>query len=311
MKHTFEIFEDIEYSTLIRFSNFIKSLSMYDEVDLYICSYGGDIFSGNAIFQMIQGFQHNNIKFNALVYGLCASAASDIALCCDKIGMASTAAIMIHSAYRNDGDVDRGIELANAAQLSVIKKRLPGYNSEDLQKDKWFSAKEAIDLGLVDYIFDDIDSKAAKIAAKLTLLHGGAKMARKAEEIKKEELVEEMAEDEIIEEVEEKKESEPENNENMPSVDDVLEEIVKKLEENSRRFDEIEKRLKMLEGGEVEAECGDRENARMKAVFDRIQSICKPAQAVKTKVSDDPQKDLKKHKEIYANANFDSYINKD
>ena len=309
MKHTFEIFEDIEYSTLIRFSNFIKSLSMKDEVDLYICSYGGDIFSGNAIFQMIQGFQHNNVKFNALVYGLCASAASDIALCCDKIGMASTAAIMIHSAYRNNGDVDRGIELANAAQLSVIKKRMPEYNFEDLQKDKWFSAKEAIDLGLVDYIFDDVDSKAAKIAAKLTFMKGGLEMSRKAEELKKEEIVEEMAEDEIVEEIEEKKEDIQDDP--QPSVDDMFEEVVKRLEEMAKRFEDIERRLKELEGGEVEAECGERENARMKAVFDRIQSICKPAHAVKTKVSDDPKKDLKKHNEIYANANFDSYINKD
>lgn len=309
MKYKFEIFEDIEYQTLMRFAEFQAKLQPYDECDIYICSYGGDIFSGNAIFQMIHGWQLSNVKFNALIYGLCASAAADIALACNRVGIASSAALMIHSAYRFDGKNDKGIELANAAQLSVIKKRMPEYNIDDLQKDKWFSAKEAIDLGLVDYIFDDVESTAAKLAAKLTLMKGGLKMARKAEELKKEEIVEEMAEDEIVEEIEEKKEDI--HDDPQPSVDDMFDEVVKRLEEMAKRFEDIERRLKELEGEPVDAECGDRENARMKAVFERIQNICKPCVAVKPKASNDPKSDLKKHNEIYANANFDNYIDRD
>lgn len=303
MKHRFDIFEDITYHTLSRFAEFIKRLGSKDTVEMYICSYGGDVFCGTAIFQMMQGFQKTGVKFNAHIYGLCASSASDIALMCDHIGIASTAAIMIHSAWQYDGKQDKGIQIANDAQISAIHKRLPDYDYKDLEKDRWFKADEALKIGLVDYIFDDTTSNAAKIAAKLSF-NGGANMKKaELEEIKKDEEIIEAQEDEL-KEVEEIKED-PE-----PSLDDVLEEMVKRLEEVVKRLDDVERRLNG--GDSVEAECGDnKERGKMKAVFDRIQAICKPCQIKAVSVSQDPNKDLEKHKAIYKNSNFDSYINKD
>ena len=296
MSKSFYIIEDITNETALRFAKFQETLQADDEVDLYLTSYGGDIFSGSAIFQMLQGWQKQGVVFNALIYGLCASAASDIALACDSVGIANTGAIMIHSAWRADGETDRGIEIANSAQLSVIKKRVPEYDVDALKEDRWFTAEEAREIGLVDYIFDydDSDSDVIRIAAKYLIdltneKNGGAIMAKKcisakAEEIKKEEVIEEEKAEEIIEE-EKKEEVEEVKEDRDPSPEDMFERIAERLEEVAKDLDDVKERLRKLEGGEIEAECGgdDRENSRMKAVYDRIQAICKPAQPKQVK----------------------------
>lgn len=324
MSKSFYIIEDITNETALRFAKFQETLQADDEVDLYLTSYGGDIFSGSAIFQMLQGWQKQGVVFNALIYGLCASAASDIALACDSVGIAETGAIMIHSAWRADGETDRGIEIANDAQLSVIKKRVPEYDDDALKEDRWFTAEEARTIGLVDYIFDydDSDNEVIRIAAKylvnLTNENGGAIMAKKtisakAEEIKKEEVIEEEKAEEIVEE-EKKEEVEEIKEDREPSHEDMFERIAERLEEVAKDLDDVKERLRKLEGGEVQAECGndEKENSRMKAVYDRIQAICKPAQPKAIKpIQADPKEELDRYKAKYGNMNFDSYINRD
>lgn len=307
-----QIFDDITENTLSVFSDFCAGLEDNESALIELCSHGGLVFYSNAIFQKMQEAQKRGCFFTAKIYGIAASSAADIALACNRVEMAKTSAIMIHSAFRPDGDQDEGITIANEAQLSVIKKRIPEYDMESLKEDQWFRADEALEIGLIDAIFDDSYSEKSKIAASLlnTFIYGGQIMAKKecsakAEEIKKEELIEEEKAEEMVEEVEEKKEEVKEEPEKSPSIEDIVEEIVDQLED-------IKKRLTKLEGGEIEAECGDkRENARMKAVYDRIQAISKPCVRKEIKPVSDPKAELEKFKAQYKNLDIRGLVNKD
>lgn len=299
--YRYQIFDDIDERTLYGFSSFIDTIPKDSGVVIEITSHGGLVFYGNAVYQKIQEAQRDGITFTAKVYGVAASSAADIVLSCNHVEMASTAAIMIHSAWNADGKHDAGIDIANAAQLAVIKRRLPEYTAEDLKKDRWFTANEALSIGLIDSIFDvDDDSVQARLCAKYLAGYnpkGGAKMAEENKEMidesKAEEVVEEVKEEEIKEEKE-------------PSIDDVLERI-------AERFDLIEERLRKIE--EMNAECGGdrRDNARMKAVYDKISSITKPCvsfnSVIHTDAQEDPKSSLDKCNEKY--PNLDKFVGLD
>ena len=100
-------------------------------------------------------------------------------------------------------------------------------------------------------------------------------------------------EEEIKEEVKE---------ERKPDLDEIMERI-------AERFESIEERLLKIE--EMNAECGDRrDNARLKAAYDRI---CKPCQPVESVVhfekTEDPKAALDKCKELY--PNLDKFVGLD
>jgi ATP-dependent protease ClpP protease subunit len=258
----YDLFSDIDEGVLSSISAWIDTIPDKSKATIDLCSHGGLVFYGNAIYQKILNAQSRGVEFTCRIWGLAASCAADIALSCNRIEMASTAFIMIHSAwvhYSTPDDVDdEGINVANAAQLAVIHKRLPDYTEKDLEKDRWFKADEALSLGLVDYVFDDVSSKNYKLAAKyLAAYHGGVTM----DDVKKEEVVEEKKEEV----------AEPEIERARPSVEDLLDDLVDKIAK-------LEERLMKLEGVE-RAACGsdnDKQNARLNAIQAKIKAICAP-----------------------------------
>lgn len=283
-KYKYQIFSDISEWLMYDFSAFIDSIPDNADVTIELTSHGGLVFYGNAIFQKIQEAQRRGVKFNARVYGLAASSAADIVLACDRIGMASTAAIMIHSAWSSDGEADEGIDVANAAQLAVIRRRLPEYTNDDLKADRWFRADEAKQIGLIDYIFDlEVDSLQARLCAKYLGEIGGVNM----EEEKKEEMQEGKKAE--IEEPEK-------DDEQSPSLEEAIERMIERVES-------IEKRLEMLE--EAKGECGDRrDNARIKSLLDRISAVSKPCvsgDSVLQTETEDPKAALESYKAKYPN----------
>ena len=301
--YTFPIFCDIDENVMYGFSNFLAMIPDDAKVVIEITSHGGFVFYGNAIYQKIVEAQKAGVRFTAKVYGVAASSAADIVLVCDRIEMAKTAAIMIHSAWK-EGAKDEGIDVANAAQLAAIHKRLPEYTENDLKKDRWFSADEALSIGLIDAIFDsDNDSEQARLCAKYlancphlaSLSNGVIPMENeKKEEMKDAEKEASKAEDEQMKD-------------DSPSLNEVVEKVIERLED-------IDSRLKALES--ARAECGDnrdnRESARMKSLLDRVAAISKPCvsndSVLKQEVSD-PKADLEKYKSKY--PGIDRLIDKD
>lgn len=292
--YKYQIFADIDESTMAGFSSFIDLVPKDSRVLIEITSHGGLVFYGNAVYQKIQEAQRQGIEFTAKVYGIAASSAADIVLSCNRIEMASTAAIMIHSAWNDAGKEDQGISIANDAQLAVIRKRIPGYTADDLKADRWFTADEALKIGLIDSIFDvESDSIQARLCAKYLSTHTKGESTMD-EEKKKDEQIDESKAEIVEEEVKEEEIKE----EKEPSIDDVLERI-------AERFDLIEERLRKIE--EMSAECGGdrRDSARMKAVYEKIAAITKPCvscdSVIHIDTQEDPKASLDKCNEKYPN----------
>ena len=237
-----------------------------------IISHGGQAFVGTGVAQRIIEAESKGIKFIARVYGICASAAADIALACDSIYMSEGSQIMIHSAWNPFiSPDDEGIVRANESQLALIHRKLPDYTMEDLKTDKWFNAEQAVEAGLCVGIIkqDDVKATLKKVAAKYNI-NGGMDMAITKKAQAEVEAV--KAEAPCMNNEEQKKNEETKAIDDDIMTIDVMERIV-------QRLDEIEKRLEVLEGEGKKAddegasdgaENGDQIAARLNQLYARL-----------------------------------------
>lgn len=308
-KYTYYMMEDIEESTARDFAEFLATVEDGSDVTIQMLSHGGLVFAGLGVCQMIAQAQNRGVVFSVCVYGLAASAASDITLACDHIYMAEGSQILIHSAF---GGSDEGIERANVQQIALVRKRLPEYSDKDLEQDHWFDAAEAVKIGLADgYIKSSNETKAVyKLAAYLSTKKEEKTMA---EELKKAKAAEEEIERKPDEE--EKKdapeaESGCDENKEEPKAEDgnidILEAIVQRLEG-------IERRLAVLEGEgkkvDEEGEPAPSASARRKALMQKLSAVCAPMPSVAVKpvaVAETPEEEAKRFKATY--KNFDSLM---
>ena len=305
--YTYYMMEDIEESTARDFAEFLASVEDNSHVSIQMLSHGGLVFAGLGVCQMIAQAQGRGITFTVNVYGVAASAASDITLACDHIYMAEGAQILIHSAF---GGSDEGIERANAQQIALVRRRMPAYSDEDLSQDRWFDAAEAVKVGLADgYIKSSSESRAVyKLAAYLSTNKEEKTMA---EELKKEKAAEEEIERKPDEE--EKKDA-PEaecggdDKKDAPEADediDLMEAIVQRLEG-------IEHRLSVLEGEGKKADDEEAQpsaSARRKALMQKLSAVCAPMPSVAVKsvaVAETPEEESQRFKATY--KNFDAIM---
>ena len=136
---------------------------MYNKIDVRINSTGGDVFSGMAIFNALR-----NSKANITMYidGVAASIAGIIALCGKPLYMSPYAKLMLHAvsagAYGKASELRETATLVESLQndlASMIAGRL-GQNKEEIvakyfdEKDHWISAQEALEMKLIDGIYD-------------------------------------------------------------------------------------------------------------------------------------------------------------
>lgn len=291
MDERYILINDIDETEARSMFAWINGLPEKANAVIEILSHGGLCFAGTGIAQKIIEAQSRGIVFTAKVYGIVASAASDIALACNRIAMAMGAQLMIHSAFNEFLDAeDIGIQRANESQLALIHRKLPNYTAEDLKQDRWLNAEEAVKLGVCDeYInMSDVMATFRKVAARYDSL-GGLKM-KKTEKLNAE--VEAVkAEAPCMENEEEKK------NEEAKAAEDAGDaSAVDVLEQMAQRLEEIEHRLAVLEGegkkaddeAEDAAESGDQIAARLNSLYARLsggKADEKPVVATSGKVS--------------------------
>lgn len=284
------LINDIEEKEARSIFEWIDSLQDGATAVLDIISHGGQAFVGTGIAQRIIEAQSKGIKFIARVYGICASAAADIALACDSIYMAEGSQIMIHSAWNPFiSPDDEGIVRANESQLALIHRKLPDYTMEDLTIDKWFNAEQAVEAGLCVGIIkqDDVNATLKSVAAKYNNINGGMDMAITKKAQAEVEAV--KAEAPCMNNEEEKKNEETKALDDDIMTIDVMERIVQRLEK-------IEERLAVLEGEGKKAddeigdgaENGDQIAARLNSLYARLsggKADEKPVVATTGKVS--------------------------
>lgn len=288
MDNCYLLINDIDENEAWSIFSWINGLPEKANATIEILSHGGLCFAGTGIAQKIIESQSRGIVFTAKVYGIVASAASDIALACNRIEMAEGSQLMIHSAFNEFLDAnDIGIQRANESQLSLIHRKLPDYTAEDLKQDRWLNADEAFKLGVCDAIIkqNDVMATFRKVAARYDSL-GGQKM-KKTEKLNAE--VEAVKAEAPC--MEEKKD---ENEEPKAIDDDIM--TIDVLEQLTQRLEKIEERLAALEGegktadGESEdaGESGDQIAARLNSLYARLsggKTDEKPVVATTGKVS--------------------------
>lgn len=129
-------------------------------IDVHINSGGGDYYSGVAIYHALR---NHPAYVTVYVEGIAASAASLIAISGDHVIMRRGTQIMIH-------DVGSSIDGGNAAELAAEAARVNKLSDDAaaiyaarvggsaemwrtlMQRETWYSAQEAVDVGLADAI---------------------------------------------------------------------------------------------------------------------------------------------------------------
>ena len=290
MDNCYLLITDIDEAEARTMFAWINGLPEKANATIEILSHGGLCFAGTGIAQKIIEAQSRDIVFTAKVYGIVASAASDIALACTYIHMAEGSQIMIHSAWNEFLDPnDPGIQRANESQLALIHRKLPDYTAEDLKQDRWLNAEEAVKLGVCDALIkqNDVMATFRKVAARYDTL-GGLNM-KKIEKKVSAEIEAVKAEAPCMENEEEKK-----SEETKALDDDIM--TIDVMEQLAQRLEEIEKRLAVLEGegkkaddeAEDAGENGDQIAARLNQLYARLsggKADEKPVVATSGKVS--------------------------
>jgi len=138
-----------------------------------INSNGGDVFAANAIAVALEEAAQGGKHITCKIDGICASAAVRVALACGKICIANGAYMMIHKpanvlcGYYNADEmrkmadtldtIQSGIVEAYAARTGLPEKEC----SKLMDKETWFTAKEAVEKGFADEIlFSNGDTEA-------------------------------------------------------------------------------------------------------------------------------------------------------
>ena len=131
-------------------------------LDIYISSPGGDVFESRAIMAQLKRFPGNTV---AHIDGLCASAATSIALACNEVEMSDGGFLMIHNA--SGGAWGDKAELRSTADLlekveSVIVADYTAKTGKDaaeivalMDAETWMTAAEALSAGFIDRIAAD------------------------------------------------------------------------------------------------------------------------------------------------------------
>lgn len=147
------------------------------EVTLRVNSPGGDVWEASGMIQAVD----ERSRTSCIVDGLAASAASMIMVACEDVTMARMANVMIHRSWTcNCGNANDFRTLANllekvdrqAATLYAEKMgKKPEEVLEMLTDESWFTAQEAVEVGLADKVFkksqqDDDDTQAQALAAR-------------------------------------------------------------------------------------------------------------------------------------------------
>lgn len=137
-----------------------------DEVIFLINSGGGSVFDGYEIFNLIKAYAG---KTTSKIVGMAASAASFIAMAADKVQASALSQIMIHRAANgNQGNAPSHHTNANFLEQvdnTIVKAYTMRNQKTDeemialMDKTTWFTAEQALEMGIVDEIINNEPSK--------------------------------------------------------------------------------------------------------------------------------------------------------
>ena len=159
------IYGDNWFGTSVSAKSVVKELEDVnaEQLNVYINSPGGDVFEARAIASGLRRLsQEKGIKTTAIIDGLCASAATYVALACDEVHMNIGCQFMIHQAsgccygtkhdMRAYADLIEGIENDIIADYVAKTGKPEDEVAEMLEAETWMSTEEAFEHGFIDLI---------------------------------------------------------------------------------------------------------------------------------------------------------------
>lgn len=292
----FRIFDDIWNDTASGVSDFLAKVGDGESVQIDVMSYGGDLFSGLAIAELLMEARNRGIKSTVVIYGLAASAAAILALAADRVVMTEIGSMMLHGVYHMtwEGNIitaGEDIEHANARCMAIIHRRNPDYTVEQLTaKDNWYTAQQAKELGFVDEIrpLDDFVKDATlknmftgllNMAVHATKPRGGLKMSTTTKnEVDEKDVTTQIEEPEKSEDTENKEiHAEGEDDVDLKSlIVDGFSAILDKLDAIEARLDASAPALDEDDSDGEKKKDDDIMAAKIRAMYDRIGKVCKP-----------------------------------
>lgn len=164
--------EIAEYWGEVDSKSFAQQLSSIksSDINVRINSYGGEVFTAQAIYSMLKSHSAN---INVFVDGIAASAATIIAMAGDKITMPSNAMMMVHNpltmGYGNAKDFREVADLLDKVRETLLATYRAKTSLDDdtlielLDNETYMTAQEALEYGFID----EVDQQL-KVAANLT-----------------------------------------------------------------------------------------------------------------------------------------------
>lgn len=151
------------------FKSELDALGEIDTLNVYINSPGGDVFEGNAIYNMLK---RHKAEIIVHVDGLAASIASIIAMAGDKINMPANTMMMIHNAWtyaagnaKDLRDIADNLDKVNTSLRQAYLNKA-GYKLDEetliqlMDNETWLTAQECFDYGLCDEVENDVQIAA-------------------------------------------------------------------------------------------------------------------------------------------------------
>ncbi|AHN84819.1 Clp protease-like protein [Vibrio phage phi 2] len=161
-----------EYWGEVDSKSFAKQLGgiSSSEINVRINSYGGEVFTAQAIYSLLKS---HPASISVFIDGIAASAATIIAMAGDKIIMPSNAMMMIHNpltgVWGNSSDLREVANLLDKVRETLLATYRAKTGLDDkklielLDNETYMTASEALELGFIDEVDQNI-----KIAASLT-----------------------------------------------------------------------------------------------------------------------------------------------
>lgn len=155
--------DDDDSVTPKRFQSELKAVTS-NNICVRINSNGGDVFAANAIAVALEEATKNGKNVTCKIDGICASAAVRVALACSKISIANGAYMMIHKpanvliGYYNADEMRKLADTLDTIQSGIVDAYVSRTGltekecSKMMDKETWFTAKEAVEKGFADEI---------------------------------------------------------------------------------------------------------------------------------------------------------------
>lgn len=151
--------DDSDYKDILESVLLLNSISEVEPINLFICSHGGEVDAGMAIYDLIQWIP---APVYTIGMGNCASMAAILLMSGQKRFIFPHCWVMLH---QTSGWVwgDKDTTLSRATMMERQEKQIlevqavhTGQSAEQIAKDtlkeKWFDAEEALAYGIIDEI---------------------------------------------------------------------------------------------------------------------------------------------------------------